>query len=110
MSVSLKIFVRKVVKKVKKKLKSIVIKVYRLGCKVLPMNKNIILFESNLGRNYTGNPRAILSTGPNKSTQVHWMTSADRPARLEDTASPPRIRWPGWPPGPAPRGEAPDDP
>ena len=27
--------------------------------KMLPIKKNVILFESNLGRNYTGNPRAI---------------------------------------------------
>ncbi len=59
MSLSLKTFAMKVIKKVKKKLKSIVIKAYKLGCRVLPLNKNIILFESNLGRNYTGNPRAI---------------------------------------------------
>lgn len=32
---------------------------YRMMRKVLPINKNIILFESNVGRNYTGNPKAI---------------------------------------------------
>lgn len=30
-------------------------KIFRL----LPVRKNVILFESNLGRNYTGNPRAV---------------------------------------------------
>lgn len=32
---------------------------YKACIKLCPVNKNIILFESNLGRNYTGNPRAI---------------------------------------------------
>ncbi len=59
MNLSPMTFVKKGIKKVKKKLKAIVIKVYKLACRVLPLNKNIILFESNLGRNYTGSPRAI---------------------------------------------------
>lgn len=46
-------------KRTKKKLKSIILGVYRLGVRILPVNKKVILFESNLGRNYTGNPRAI---------------------------------------------------
>ena len=32
---------------------------YKACIKLCPVNKNIILFESNLGRNYAGNPRAI---------------------------------------------------
>lgn len=32
---------------------------YKIMVAVFPVNKRIILFESNLGRNYTGNPRAI---------------------------------------------------
>lgn len=32
---------------------------YRLCTKIFSVNRKIILFESNLGRNYTGNPRAI---------------------------------------------------
>jgi CDP-glycerol glycerophosphotransferase len=48
-----------VIKGVKKGFKRVVLKVYKLACLVLPLNKNIILFESNLGRNYTGNPRAV---------------------------------------------------
>jgi CDP-glycerol glycerophosphotransferase len=59
MSLSPVTFVRKVIKKVKKTFKKVVISGYKIGCKFLPLNKNIILFESNLGRNYTGNPRAI---------------------------------------------------
>ncbi len=59
MNLSPKHSVKKMKKKIKKKLKSIVIKGYKLASRLLPLNKNIILFESNLGRNYTGNPRAI---------------------------------------------------
>lgn len=32
---------------------------YWIMRKVLPVKKNVILFESNVGRNYTGNPKAI---------------------------------------------------
>lgn len=52
-------YIKKFKKKAKKKLKSVVIKAYKLCAIILPVNKNIIMFESNLGRNYTGNPRAI---------------------------------------------------
>jgi len=40
-------------------LKQMVLAFYKLLTKILPVNKKIILFESNLGRNYTGNPKAI---------------------------------------------------
>lgn len=50
---------KKVIKKSKKKLKPVVINAYSFLCRILPVNKKIILFESNLGRNYTGNPKAI---------------------------------------------------
>ena len=40
-------------------LKKVVLYGYKLCAKILPINRKIILFESNLGRNYTGNPRAI---------------------------------------------------
>lgn len=53
------IFLKKAKKKMKKRLKRIIIKSYSLLTKILPVNKKVILFESNLGRNYTGNPRAI---------------------------------------------------
>jgi CDP-glycerol glycerophosphotransferase len=36
-----------------------IISTYKKGTRILPVNKKIIMFESNLGRNYTGNPRAI---------------------------------------------------
>lgn len=59
MSFSPKAFVKKGIKKTKKKLKALVIKGYKLTSRLLPLNKRVIIFESNLGRNYTGNPRAI---------------------------------------------------
>ncbi|MDD4112264.1 MAG: CDP-glycerol glycerophosphotransferase family protein [Herbinix sp.] len=40
-------------------LKQLVIASYKVLTKVLPINHKIILFESNMGRNYTGNPKAI---------------------------------------------------
>ncbi len=40
-------------------LKKIVLFCYKLCTKIFKVNRRIILFESNLGRNYTGNPRAI---------------------------------------------------
>lgn len=49
----------KIVKKLKRLVKKSVLLLYRLAVKLLPIDKRIILFESNLGRNYTGNPKAI---------------------------------------------------
>ena len=46
-------------KKIRTLIKKITIMIYRCMVKILPVKKNIILFESNLGRNYTGNPRAV---------------------------------------------------
>lgn len=43
----------------KNTIKGIILVVYHLCIKLFPVQKDIILFESNLGRNYTGNPRAI---------------------------------------------------
>lgn len=40
-------------------LKKVVLFGYKLCTKIFRMNRKKILFESNLGRNYTGNPRAI---------------------------------------------------
>lgn len=40
-------------------LKQLVLVLYRVLAKVLPINHKVILFESNIGRNYTGNPKAI---------------------------------------------------
>lgn len=49
----------KLKKPIKKILRFLVLKVYKLGTRLLPTDKRIIMFESNLGRNYTGSPRAI---------------------------------------------------
>ncbi|CRZ33344.1 CDP-glycerol glycerophosphotransferase [Herbinix hemicellulosilytica] len=40
-------------------IKQMVLAFYKVLTRILPINKKIILFESNLGRNYTGNPKAI---------------------------------------------------
>lgn len=40
-------------------LKRVVLYGYKLCTRMLPLRRSTILFESNLGRNYTGNPRAI---------------------------------------------------
>lgn len=45
--------------KIRNLIKKGTIAFYRLMAKLLPVDKKMILFESNLGRNYTGNPRAI---------------------------------------------------
>lgn len=44
--------------KIKKFLQPIVIFIYKIMVKILPLKKCIV-FESNIGRNYTGNPRYI---------------------------------------------------
>lgn len=46
-------------KKIRSVIKKITILSYRCMVRILPVKKNVILFESNLGRNYTGNPRAV---------------------------------------------------
>lgn len=40
-------------------MKKFIIKLYQVLSKLLPVNKHVIIFESNLFRNYTGNPRYI---------------------------------------------------
>ncbi|MCL2115478.1 MAG: CDP-glycerol glycerophosphotransferase family protein [Methanobrevibacter sp.] len=44
---------------IKKTIRDIVIFFYRIIFHLLPLKKNIILFESSNGRNYTGNPKYI---------------------------------------------------
>lgn len=46
-------------KKIRSVIKKITILSYRCMVRILPVKKKVILFESNLGRNYTGNPRAV---------------------------------------------------
>ncbi|MHB8131319.1 MAG: CDP-glycerol glycerophosphotransferase family protein [Mobilitalea sp.] len=50
---------KKISKYIKKKLKRVVLSAYKICVGIFPVDKKIIIFESNLGRNYTGSPRAI---------------------------------------------------
>lgn len=54
-----KLKIKERLNRVRKFAKKVVIKLYKIETKVLPIKKNIIVFESNMGRNYTGNPRCI---------------------------------------------------
>lgn len=47
---------KKIIKNIGKR---ILLLLYRVERLVFPINKNIIIFESNVGRNYTGNPKAV---------------------------------------------------
>lgn len=49
----------KVIKDIKACIKQMMLGVYNTLYYILPLNKNVILFESSVGRNYTGNPKAI---------------------------------------------------
>lgn len=49
----------KMKQKIKKYIKNIVVGVYNILYYILPLDKRVILFESSVGRNYTGNPKAI---------------------------------------------------
>lgn len=55
------------------------VSIYRGMVKVLPVSKDVILFESNLGRNYTGNPKAIyermVELGLDKKYRIVWIFS-----------------------------------
>ena len=44
---------------VKKVIKAVILILYRLETIIFPVDPKVIIFESNLGRNYTGNPRCI---------------------------------------------------
>ena len=44
---------------VKNCIKKAVLGVYNIFYYILPLHKKVVLFESSVGRNYTGNPRAI---------------------------------------------------
>ncbi|MDO4554128.1 MAG: CDP-glycerol glycerophosphotransferase family protein [Lachnospiraceae bacterium] len=63
-------------KRIRTWIKNRTINLYHLMVKFLPVEKKVILFESNLGRNYTGNPRAIyeemIRHGLDKDYQCIW--------------------------------------
>lgn len=46
-------------KQIKKCLKAMVLVFYHIMAHILPVNKRIIVFQSSLGRNYSGSPRAV---------------------------------------------------
>ncbi len=46
-------------KQLQKAVKLIVIGLYHMEARLLPIKRDIIVFESNMGRNYTGNPKCI---------------------------------------------------
>lgn len=52
-------YMKKKYKKFRKFAKKIIIKLYNIETKLLPIQKDMIVFESNMGRNYTGNPKCI---------------------------------------------------
>ncbi len=62
----------KLKKKIKKFLRLFILKVYGLGAKILRTDKKIIMFESNLGRNYTGSPRAIYEEMIKQGLDKHY--------------------------------------
>lgn len=68
-------------------IKKITIQCYRAMVKLLPVQKKVILFESNLGRNYTGNPRAIyeafVEAGLDKKYTCIWFLECPDGQRLQ---------------------------
>lgn len=69
--------IKKRYKRARKLAKRVVIKLYKIETKIWPIQKNIIIFESNMGRNYTGNPRCIyeemVSRGLDKKYRCYIM-------------------------------------
>lgn len=44
---------------VKKTLKKLLLRLYKIMVRIFPLKKNKAMFMSNMGRNYSGNPRAV---------------------------------------------------
>lgn len=67
----------KCVQLIKKIIKGLVLSIYYLLTKLFPVNKKIIVFESNIGRNYSGNPKAIyekmVELGFDKEYKCYWI-------------------------------------
>ena len=49
----------KIFTSIKKLIKALVLWLYKLFIKSLPIDSKAIIFESNVGRSYSGNPKAI---------------------------------------------------
>ena len=66
-------------KRIKNFLRECMVFLYKIMVRVLPVSKDVILFESNLGRNYTGNPKAIyermVELGLDKKYRLVWILS-----------------------------------
>ncbi len=58
--------------KVKTVLKKAVLGAYALGTKLLPVDDRIVIFESSLGRNSTGSPRAVCDYMVKKGLDKHY--------------------------------------
>lgn len=77
----LKNIIKKVRKKLMKKIRSfgrrLVVTLYLIEVKIMPVKKEVIVFESNMGRNYTGNPKAIyekmVELGLDKEYKCYYM-------------------------------------
>lgn len=53
-------------------LKRMVLLAYQLMTRILPLRKNVIVFQSNLGRNYTGNPKSIYEEMVRKGMDLRY--------------------------------------
>ena len=66
----------KIKKILRQAVKGLMVQIYNIMAKVLPVRQNVILFESSMGRNYTGNPRAIyeemVNQGLDKKYRIIW--------------------------------------
>lgn len=73
----IKRLLKKYKKKLKKTVKKAVMLLYRIEIRILPVNRKIIVFESNMGRNYTGNPKAVyeemVKQGLDKKYRCYFM-------------------------------------
>lgn len=67
---------RKVLQLVRGIVKKCVVLIYRILTRILPLQKKTIVFGSNLGRNYSGNPKAIyenmVEQGLDQIYQIVW--------------------------------------
>ena len=61
----------------KKMIKGLVLGIYYLATKLFPVDRNIVVFESNIGRNYSGNPKAIyekmVKLGLDRKYRIYWI-------------------------------------
>ena len=74
---------------IKKVLRKLALMGYALMVRVLPLSKDVVVFESNVGRNYSGNARAIyeymIQQGMDGKYRLVWSvedTSSNIPGRV----------------------------